>query len=128
MSIKYRLAKPGGEYNRLYRMAEKEGMSNTHFGWPVIVAEENGKAIGFLATYDTESALIAGPLVIEGSNRPFVFIRLVDAYENLLKTIGVSVYCFRIAKDNPERIAWVDKYGYERVGETETMMIYKREL
>lgn len=128
MAIKYRLAKPGGEYNRLYALMEQEMGKKEVIGWPVVVAEENGKVIGFLATYPTDEALIAGPLVIEGSNRPFVFIRLVDAYENLLRAAGVSVYTFRVAKSNVNQIARVESVGLERIGETETQIIYKREL
>lgn len=126
--VKYRLARPGGEYNRLYALMEQEGGKKEPIGWPVVVAEEDGKAIGFLATYPTTEALIAGPLVIEGSKRPFVFLRLVDAYENVLKTAGVTAYCFRVAKSNTKQMKRVESIGLKRVGETETQVIYKREL
>jgi hypothetical protein len=128
MSILYRLAKPGGEYNRLYALSEREGFKKEPLGWPVVVAEENGKVIGFLATYPTDDALIAGPLVIEGGKRPFVFMRLVDAYENLMRMAGVSVYCFRVDRSNTKQIERVDSIGLERVGETDTHITYKRIL
>jgi len=126
--VKYRLAKPGGEYNRLYSLMEQEGGKKEPLGWPVVVAEEHGRAIGFLATYPTEEALIAGPLVIEGGKRPFVFIRLVDAYENLLRLAGVTTYCFRVDKTNTKRISQVNEFGGEQIGETADYVMYKRNI
>ena len=106
-SIKYRLARPGGEYNALYAMMKRRMGEKQSLGWPTVVAEENGKQIGFLSTIPDESVVIAGPLVIDAERRPFVFMRLVEAYENVLRAAGVTEYLFTVPESQPEHLARV---------------------
>jgi len=127
--ISYRLAHPGGEYNRLYALMKREedGLK-VPLGWPTVVAEENGRVVGFLSTHKVAGALLAGPLVIEGSHRPWVFIRLVEAYETVLRAAGVTVYAFRVDKSNEKQVERLDRLGIERISEGDTFISYKREL
>lgn len=115
----YRLARPGGEFNRLYALAKRAGgrIHKGDFGFPTIVAERDGKVIGFVATKPDDRAVIAGPLVIEGEKgNPFVFLRLAEAYENVMRLVGVKVYLHAIDKGRPEHVAFMERLGFTRAG------------
>jgi hypothetical protein len=126
--VKYRLARPGGEYNRLYALLSHNGQSRVPLGWPTVVAEEDGKVVGFLSTHKTKDALIAGPLVIEGKHRPWVFLRLTEAYENVLRIAGVARYVFRVSKENDKHLERVRRIGIKELEETYTHVSFVREL
>ena len=130
--VTYRMAKPGGEYNRLYALMRKENGKQEPLGWPVVVAEEDGKVVGFLATWPDEELLMAGPLVIEGSKRMWMFIRLVEAYENVLRATGVKQYLFTVEKSNEKQLARIrkvaDGFHLTQVRETDTHVSFLREL
>lgn len=125
-----RLAKAGGEWNRLYALARRAG-GRPHkgdFQFPTIVAERDGEVIGFVSTRIAEGAIIAGPLVIEGGKNPFLFIRLAEGYENVLRAAGVKAYLHQIDKERPEHVEFMERLGFTRWGETPTGVVMKREL
>lgn len=128
MTIKYRLAVPGGEYNKLYALMKREGGKRVALGWPTVVAEENGEVVGFVGTYPREDALVAGPLVIKGSKRPWVFLRLAEAYEVILRTAGVKLYFHTIDKLQPDHVEFMERLGFSRAWETDDSVVMKREL
>lgn len=126
-STTYRLARPGGEYNRLYALMEREGFGRMPLGWPVVVAERKGRVIGFLGTHPRKDAIVAGPLVVEGGRNMPMFIRLVDAYANVLRMAGVKSYFFGVAKGNSKAIERVQVLGATRIGEDEAEVWFQRE-
>ena len=125
---KYRLAHPGGEYNRLYAMMKREMGIREPLGWPVVVAERDGRVVGFLGTADRDDVLIAGPLVIEGSHNPFMFLRLTEAYENVLRLACINSYYFTVDEGNFEQVALVKSLGIPQVGQDKNKLIFLREL
>ena len=126
----YKLARPGGQYNALYAMAKRAGGRPRigDFGFPTVVAERGGKVIGFVATRPDERAVIAGPLVIEGGPNPFVFLRLAEAYENVLRAAGVKAYLHQIDKSRPEHVGFMERLGFVRWHENADGVVMKREL
>ena len=127
---KIRLARPGGEWNRLYAMAKRAG-GRPHkgdFGFPTVVAERDGEVIGFLSTWPSDKAVFAGPLVVDGGKNPFLFIRLVEGYENVLKAAGVKVYLHHIDKEREEHVGMMERLGFSRYREVDTGWLMKREL
>ena len=129
-STTYRLARPGGEYNKLYAMARRAGgeCPKGSLGWPTVVAERDGEVIGFCSTIPANDAIWAGPLVIEGGRNPFVFIRLAEAYENVMRAAGVKVFLHGIRKDNMRHVVMMEKLGFRQVGEQGNSYIMRREL
>jgi len=129
MAVTYRMAKPGGEYNRLYALMRREMGKQEPIGWPVVVAEEDGRVIGFLGTYPQEDVLMAGPLVIEGSKRMFVFLRLAEAYENVLRAAGVTQYLFTVEKSNEKHLKRIEGFeGVTKVRETDDRVSFVRKI
>jgi hypothetical protein len=127
---KIRLAKSGGEWNRIYAMAKRAG-GRPHkgdFGFPTVVAERDGEIIGFVSTWPTDEAIVAGPLVIEGGRNPFLFLRLAEGYENVLRAAGVKCYLHHIDKENEKHVDFMERLGFTRWREVETGWLMKREL
>lgn len=127
-STSYRLARPGGEYNKLYAMMQRNGFPKLPLGWPVVVAERDGEVIGFLGTKKSDETFEAGPLVIDGGSNPFLFIRLVEAYENALRICRIRAYWFSVARSNLKQVARVKALGMNPVHETPEAFVFKREL
>lgn len=65
--------------------------------FPTVVAEREGRILGFLGTHDREDCILAGPLGVrdrEGRSRAIIAWRLLQAYEVVLAHAGVSAYYF----------------------------------
>ena len=126
----YRLAKPGGEFGHIYAMCRRAGgkVRKGDLGFPTIVAERDGKVIAFVSTKPDKRAVIAGPLVIEGGANPFVFLRLAEAYENVMLAAGVKAYLHHIDRERPEHVGFMERLGFTRWHETPQGWIMKREL
>ena len=121
-----------------YRMALNKDMLSIyenfeldrHMGWPVVVAERKGKIIGFLGTQDRKEMVVAGPLEVAIKNKGFVVMRLIEAYDNLMRSLGMKEYWFSVdAKNNVKWESQVKDSGFcakiEDVGEESW---YKRQL
>lgn len=124
----YRLARPGGEYNALYAMMRRNGVPEQRLSWPVVVAERNDKLIGFLGTWDTANAIIAGPTVIDGGRNMVVYLRLAEAYDNVMRLARISSYVFTVAKSNSAHVERVKRVGIKQIGEDAEQVWFKREL
>lgn len=124
----YRLARPGGEYNTLYKLMEREGLARSKLGWPTVVAERDGEIIGFLSTHTDGDLILAGPLVIRGGRNPFTFVRLAEAYENMLRLASIRLYFFNVEKSNSAQVERVKALGFPICGESETHIMFKRTL
>lgn len=113
-----RLVNPGGEWNRLYALARRAGgrVHKGDFAWPTVVAIRDGRIVGFVSTWPNEEAVVAGPLVIEGKGNPFLFLRLAEGYENVLRIAGVTTYLHAIDKERPEHVGFMERLGFTRYG------------
>lgn len=127
-STLYRLARPGGEWNRIRSLCRRGGMGVLHAMWPTVVAERGGRVVGVLATQRRDDMILAGPLAIEGGSNPIMFIRLVEAYENVLRAAHIRSYYFTVDKTNESQIARVQELGISQVEDANNYLIFKREL
>lgn len=128
-STTYRLANAGGEFNKLYALAKKNGLllpAGT-LNFPTVLAERDGKVLGFLSTLPTDEAVLAGPLVL-GKKSILTVIRLVEAYEVVLRFAGIKTYFVQV---DPAEADWADtlgRMGYDKVNQTEERILLRREL
>lgn len=95
-----------------YRLAPSEDIANAYarsqntqfvpFGWPTVMGWEGDEPIGLLGTLKADHAIIAGPLVVtrEQNAGPTV-LRLIDAYEVVLRLAGIQAYLFSINENHP---------------------------
>lgn len=85
------------------------------FGWPTVFAERNGTVVGFLTTHrHPKVGPIAGPLVLASQGTPITVLRLVEAYEVVLRVAGVDSYIFAIV--TPELQRALDRLDHQALG------------
>lgn len=112
-----------------HKLLEKHRMRRGEFGFPTIVAKRNRRIVGLLATRPSTEAVIAGPLLVALPSRAFVAMRLVEAYEIVLKASGVTSYLFHIKKENPWARQAAEAFGIEHYAEdVKGNLWFKREL
>jgi hypothetical protein len=97
---RYRLAHGRKDLQACHRLARAYGLDLQAFPWPTVVADRHGALVGCLATQPSRRAVIAGPLVVAGTRPLLTAVRLVDAYEGVLRLAGVTAYVFYIAHED----------------------------
>lgn len=93
--MKLRVASNPGDYAKVSALLKAEGvdMGEHSLTTPTIVAYDGDKVVGVVGTTIQDKMVIAGPLVLESSHRRvFLGIRLIEAYENAMRNIGVKTY------------------------------------
>lgn len=110
----YWLATSASEYRLCHALQRAAERPEVAFGYPTVLAVRGEALVGFLGTLKAKKAIVAGPLVVDPTlKRPVLtMLRLVEAYEEVLRASGVSSYVFGIDSDN---LAWreiVHKRGY----------------
>lgn len=110
-STLYRLKEPK-DVQAIRRMWEKSRLPKHATVFPEIVAERDGKVIGFLGTLKVDNAVVAGPLLLNGKKqKAFTFLRLVEAYDRVLFMAGVKSYLFAIPEKMTEYQRLAEKIG-----------------
>lgn len=92
--VHYRVGQ-GRDLARAKDLARRLGVSTEGWAYPTIIAEKSGKVIASLATIMREEAIIAGPLVVR-QDQPHrrTVVRLIDAYDAVMRLLGVKAYVF----------------------------------
>jgi hypothetical protein len=107
-TTKYTLATKKDEVKCL-ALARNHGMETVaRLDFPTVVAKRKGKILGFLSTRPTKDAIVAGPIVVAPEVKGPITMRLVEAYEEVLRRAGVLSYLFRVSdphwKEQVERV------------------------
>lgn len=132
---KYRLAASPRDYQKCRALfIENHGAEPLRsFSFPTVVAERAGEIVGFLSTWDQKTALIAGPLEVKGGKNMFMFIRLIEAYENVLRAAGVKRFLFftrlgRADSFDPERVKEFSGFGVKFLRTEAGQAIFVKEI
>lgn len=127
----------------LYRLSELSDMlilkkiwrDNEHLfgkpkqlGWPTVIAERNGKILGFISTWPKAKLITAGPLILAANSHPIVAVRLIEAYENILRVSGVTTYFFHIESENKDWMDFAERLGVMPFEETRSGQWYQRSI
>jgi len=98
VSTLYRLASTAADYRACHAiMRANQNFHDLQLHWPTVVAERNGKILGFMSTNKCDWCLLAGPLETSTHN-PIMVMRLAEAYEAALRVAGITRYCFAIKR------------------------------
>lgn len=123
----YRLMKPHDK-KRCEELARQYGIETVpRLDWPTVVAKRKGKLLGFLSTRPVKDAIVAGPIVVGTKVKGPVALRLVEAYENVLRMAGVTSYIFYVTDLHWKRQV-EDAFGIEPYHEEGGRFWFKREF
>lgn len=109
----YRLARTPRDYRACRKLFEENhGAEPLHnLSYPTVVAVRDGEIIGFLSTDTRKKVIMAGPLEVKGGKNMITFIRLIEAYEVVLRVSGVTSFMFYLRADRE------DSFNHKRVEE-----------
>ena len=125
----YRLANPGGEFNKLYAMGKRIlGHEIGRLRWPTIVAERDGVVVGFIGTLKDDNIVLTGPLIVDlPKARMFVAMRLIEAYEQLRRITGVMPILCAVRSDNKKWLEHIQVLGYVKMLETPEAVLFRKD-
>lgn len=125
----YRLADNPRDFGACHEILDLNQMPHWTLHYPTVVAVRDGKIIGFLATGDGVWCHLVGPLALR-SPSAIVALRLVEAYEVVMRAMGVTRYCFFISKDE-SHAKWrdsVERLGLQPIKQNNENIFYERIL
>jgi len=128
----YRLATKPNDFKRCHLIWKKypERFGKPYkLGFPTVLAEREGRLIGFLSTNTSQGLFMAGPLIVHGINGLTgpTLIRIIEAYENVLKLMKISVYHFHIGEDEKEWQSMIERStGMTPYGSENGRLFYRR--
>ena len=113
----------------LYRAAQPGG-PKIKLGFPTVYAQREGVLLGFLSSIPKQPEVVAGPLVMDPTLKVPVItaMRLCEAYEEVLRTAGVTCYLFCV---DSHRAGWartLERSGFHLFKQTPTLFCYEREM
>lgn len=93
----YTLATSSKDYAECHALELAETGAESHaYSFPTVIARRDGEVIGFFATIPPDKYVIAGPLVIKGGRNPVVAMRLIEAYDVVMRRLGIQLYYFTV--------------------------------
>lgn len=116
MTTSYKIAETANDYKRVHALIKSEGVDDTaSLAFPTIMAIEDEEVVGCLGTNTQQSMIIAGPLVIKSDKkRTFTIIRLVEAYELVMKECKIKSFIFSAKADDEQWLRYIDEVlGFE---------------
>jgi hypothetical protein len=93
--ISYRVAETDAEYSLARKLLVSQGMDSQDMGFPTILAVDDEKLVGFIATTPRNDMILAGPLVLaDVKMSALLAAQLVRLYINAMKNMGISSFVF----------------------------------
>lgn len=123
---RYRLAASPADYRRC-RAFLAARMDAHPLSFPTVYAEREGRIIGVLATQPPKKAIVAGPLAVEGRS-PFTALRLIEAYDHVMREAGIDGYHFHVAAGNEGWRKVIEQMGLQPMQQTDQGAWYRRVL
>jgi hypothetical protein len=124
----YFLAQVGAETQHLRAFLKAQGEPVAKLAFPTVYALRDDQVVGVLGSHYHQGCLAAGPLVVATKRPAIVGLRLLEAYEAVLKRGGVRSYLFTIKKTLPAWKAAVEDIGLTPLRETPHVWVYRKEV
>lgn len=126
----YRLAASGADYAKAHELVRAEGLPDHELSYPTILAVKDGELTGLLSTHIQKNMIIAGPMVLRsGAPRYWTLIRLIETYENVMRSAGISAFVFSV--DEATSAKWLEKvdwFGLKPYADQDGRKFYVRNL
>ena len=91
----YKIAKSANDYKAVRALMLAEGQQVQAVTFPTILAFDDERLIGFIATTPDPDMVLGGPVVLApGKQAPFVAARLAKLYQQVLLSMGVKHIVF----------------------------------
>lgn len=128
-STLYRLSEPGDVHTckQIWRENKDLFGAPQKLGWPTVVAQRDGRLLGFLSTDPTKKVIVAGPLIVGKNCSAIIVIRLVEAYENIIRP-WVNGYYFHVEKKNSHWLKMIRKLDFRETGKSRSGFWFYREF
>lgn len=123
----YRLADNPRDYAACHTIMRANGSKDWDLHWPTVIAVRDGEVIGFLSSNKVDWCQMAGPLELKRPS-PFVVVRLIEAYENVMRFLGVTRYCFFIARSNTHWMKQAERFGLLPIRHNRENIFFERVL
>ena len=123
------MANGADDYNRAYKLMRAEGIED-ELAFPTVMAIKDGQLTGFISTHISNDMIVAGPMVIRsGARRYWTLIRLIEHYENVMRSIGITSYIFSIDANDEKWTADIKElYGVDPYAEQEGRKFFVRNI
>jgi hypothetical protein len=126
----YKIAQTAYDYKRCHGLLLKVGRDQPGITFPTIMAEKDGELTGVLCTHISNKMIFAGPVAIrDDAPHYWTFIRLIEAYENVMRTAKITTYLFAVPKTETKYLELIEKVlELKPYGEAEGHLLFDRRL
>jgi hypothetical protein len=112
--VTYRIAEGADDLRAIHDLMRQENFIDQDVTFPTVMAMENGKLVGFMATSPSDEMVIAGPLLLDTSkSRPFTALRLMGLYDTVMRNLNIKSYIFNIDVEDSGLTRGIRKYFKE---------------
>lgn len=123
----YRLADNPRDYAACHAIMRENGSRDWDLHWPTVVAVRDREVIGFLSSNKVDWCVMAGPLEMKNPSA-ITALRLAEAYENVMRWLGVERYCFFIARSNQRWLDSAFRLGFIPIRANDENVFFERIL
>lgn len=125
----YRLASTSADFRAAHELMRLEGMKPVEIATPTVMAFEDEELVGFFATNPRKDIILAAPMVLKSGLRKFTALRLMEAYDSVMREVGVSTYTMFIGHEDHKSMAIMQRLpGVEWIAENADGVLYARRL
>ena len=124
----YNIVLNPAHYRACHKFLRDNKVKPVKLTYPTLVAEREGEIIGLMGTLRSDKAVIAGPVYVSIPNSP-VSYRLIEVYEQYLKSKGIKKFIFSVDVDNHKWLNMVQRVGvYKKTGTKGNSIWFERTL
>jgi len=113
-NAEYYLIRNLTDYKLAREFIRKQDVEDAPLSFPTVVAiDQAGDILGCLSTNSQKDLIVAGPLVIKKGIKGYrIVVGLVDAYDKVMKSLGITRYIHSVDEGNTKWLAMIEKaYG-----------------
>jgi hypothetical protein len=109
--MKYRVAETPEDWAAVKELLRAEAVPEQAIKFPTIMAMDDEKLVGFIATQDRSDMVVAGPMVMRSDKRRvFTAKRLVILYQQVMMRLGMQKVVFQADEGDSILIEGIRRY------------------